>query len=137
MTFEQLQKYLDEEKWNESSRRGVDMCGRYARCRYCDRFAPHPCASAHNKLLEMRSSPVPDVIPDWLLPEPPVAEKFGTEIAVDAPAASMSEGRHKWTKQKPPMSEAKKEDAQEGKDGQGTGKGVRLFILRKKGNALS
>ncbi len=127
MTFEQLQKYLDEDKWIESSLRGVDMCGRYARCRYCDRGASYPCARAHNKLIEMRSASVPDAIPSWLLSEPPVKKKFGTEIATEPPMAPMSEGKRKWTKWKAPVSEASAAES-----GGEEEKNVRLFVLRKK-----
>ncbi len=84
MTLDELQKYLDEEKWKESENCGYDMCGRYARCRYCNRFDSYPCAKAHNKLVEVQNSQTPDMIPEWLLPEPPVMEVFGAEIAEEA-----------------------------------------------------
>ncbi len=74
MNVEQLQEYLDVEKWHESESRGHDMCGRYARCRYCNRFEPYPCAHAHNRLVAMLHSSKPEPIPAWLLPEPPVDE---------------------------------------------------------------
>lgn len=63
MTLRALQEYLDVVKWKDSEKIRADMCGRYARCRY------------------LQASPVPDRIPEWLLPEPPVKEKFGAEIA--------------------------------------------------------
>ena len=71
MTFQALQEYLDVVKWKDSEKIRADMCGRYARCRYCNRTEDFPCARAHNRLIEVQSSPVPDHIPDWLLPEPP------------------------------------------------------------------
>ena len=81
MTLRALQEYLDVVKWKDSEKIRADMCGRYARCRYCTRTEDYPCARAHNRLAEMQASPVPDRIPEWLLPEPPVKEKFGAEIA--------------------------------------------------------
>lgn len=84
-----LQEYLDEVKWKDSEKLCADMCGRYARCRYCTRTESYPCARAHNRLIEMQSSPVPDRIPEWLLPEPPVpeaAERASLQTAA-APAA--------------------------------------------------
>ncbi len=81
MNYAQLQQYLDREKWHESEARGYDMCGRYARCRYCNRYEDYPCAMAHNRLIEVRDSSVPEPIPEWLLPEPPVKEVFGVEMA--------------------------------------------------------
>ena len=91
MTFQALQEYLDVVKWKDSEKIRADMCGRYARCRYCNRTEDFPCARAHNRLIEVQSSPVPDHIPDWLLPEPPVKEQFGEEVASeDAPDAAPS-----------------------------------------------
>ncbi len=81
MTLQALQEYLDVVKWKESEKINADMCGRYTRCRYCTRTEDYPCARAHNRLVEMQASPVPDCIPEWLLPEPPVKEEFGAEIA--------------------------------------------------------
>ena len=83
MTLKQLQAFLDVAKWKDSERMQTDMCGRYARCRYCTRTESYPCARAHNRLIEVQAQPVPDQIPAWLLPEPPVKEKFGAEIASD------------------------------------------------------
>ena len=87
MTLRQLQEFLDEEKWKDSEAHACDMCGRYARCRYCVRTEEFPCASAHRRLVEVLASPTPERIPEWLLPEPDVAAKFGTEeISPEAPA---------------------------------------------------
>lgn len=83
MTREALQKFLDEEKWKDSVARSCDMCGRYARCRYCVRTQEFPCAAAHNRLIEATSAPVPDHVPEWLLPEPDVLAKFGALVAED------------------------------------------------------
>lgn len=80
MTEEQLQQYLDIEKWKDSEQNHADMCGRYRRCRYCRRSEEHPCAKAFSRLVTMRTQPVPDIIPEWLLPDPPVEQVFGTEI---------------------------------------------------------
>lgn len=81
MTLKQLQTFLDVAKWKDSERMQTDMCGRYARCRYCTRTESYPCARAHNRLIEVQAQPVPDQIPAWLLPEPPVKVKFGAELA--------------------------------------------------------
>lgn len=70
MTLKELQEYLDLEKWKDSERNACDMCGRYARCRYCDRGADDPCARAHNRLEAALRSDYPDLIPDWLIAEP-------------------------------------------------------------------
>lgn len=81
MTLQQLQEFLDAEKWKDSEAHACDMCGRYARCRYCMRTQEYPCAMAHNRMVEATRAPVPDSIPDWLLPEPDVYAQFGDEIA--------------------------------------------------------
>ena len=83
MTLSALQKYLDVVKWLESERIGSDMCGRYVRCRYCTRWETFPCARAHNRLTEMQSAPVQDVIPDGLLPAPSDLDRFGDMIAAE------------------------------------------------------
>ncbi len=90
MTLQALQEYLDVVKWKNSEKIRADMCGRYARCRYCNRTEDYPCARAHNRLVEMQSSPVPDHIPEWLLPEPPVKEQFGEELADEESAEPVS-----------------------------------------------
>ena len=80
VTVRQLQEYLEVEKWKDSENRRADMCGRYQRCRYCVRTEEMSCAMAYSRLVSMRTSDVPDPIPEWLLPDPPVAEVFGTEL---------------------------------------------------------
>lgn len=72
MTRKQLQQFLDVEKWKASEAHGCDMCGRYARCRYCVRTEQYPCAAAHDRLIAATSGPVPDHVPEWLLPEPQI-----------------------------------------------------------------
>lgn len=83
MTLQDLQKYLDVEKWSDSERLGGDMCGRYARCRYCNRYKTYPCAEAHNRFVEVKNSEYSEDIPAWLIPEPPVEAVFGTDVASD------------------------------------------------------
>ena len=90
MTFRQLQEYLDAVKWEDSVARSCDMCGRYARCRYCVRTEEYPCAMAHNRLVAATNAPVPDHVPDWLLPEPDVEAKFGALTATEETALSVS-----------------------------------------------
>lgn len=80
VTVRQLQEYLEVKKWKDSENRRADMCGRYQRCRYCVRTEEMPCAMAYSRLVSMRTSDVPDPIPEWLLPDPPVAEVFGTKL---------------------------------------------------------
>lgn len=72
MTRKQLQQFLDVEKWKASEAHGCDMCGRYARCRYCVRTEQYPCAAAHDRLIAATTGPVPDHVPEWLLPEPQI-----------------------------------------------------------------
>lgn len=90
MTFRQLQEYLDAVKWEDSVARSCDMCGRYARCRYCVRTEEYPCAMAHNRLVAATNAPVPDHVPDWLLSEPDVEAKFGALTATEESALSVS-----------------------------------------------
>lgn len=88
MTLRELQEFLDAEKWKDSEKRACDMCGRYVRCRYCVRTEEYPCAMAHIRLEEMQKAPVPDRIPDWLLPEPNIPVEFEpAEKAQPAPSA--------------------------------------------------
>jgi len=84
MTLRQLEQYLLTEKWRAGAKNGTDMCGRYARCAYCDRFVSYPCASAYEKYV--RTPPADRVTPAWAEPEPPVKKKFGT-VFVDGDAA--------------------------------------------------
>ena len=85
MTLQQLQEFLDDKKWKDSEAHACDMCGRYARCRYCVRTEEYPCAMAHDRFVAATSAPVPDRVPDWLLPEPDIPEP-GTPAA-EEPAA--------------------------------------------------
>lgn len=83
MTIKELQKFLDAEKWKDSEIHACDMCGRYARCRYCDRNEQFPCAMAHNRLMSAIHAPVPDRIPDWLLPEPEIPSENSSETVTE------------------------------------------------------
>lgn len=87
MTLQALQEYLDVVKWKDSEKIHADMCGRYARCRYCTRTEDFPCARAHNRLAEMMASPVQDRIPEWLLPEPEIDEDLLRAQSAEEPAA--------------------------------------------------
>lgn len=97
VTVRQLQEYLEVEKWKDSEAHCADMCGRYQRCRYCVRSEEMPCAMAYSRLVSMRASSVPDIIPEWLLPDPPVAEVFGTELISEeqSPVLQASEPEHR------------------------------------------
>ncbi len=90
MTPEKLQKFLDVVKWKDSERNACDMCGRYARCRYCVRTEDYPCAMAHERLVRATSAPVPDHIPAWLIPEPDIPAQFD-DAEEDAPSAQTEE----------------------------------------------
>ena len=83
MTIKELQEFLDAEKWKDSEIHACDMCGRYARCRYCDRNEQFPCAMAHNRLMSAIHAPVPDRIPDWLLPEPEIPSEISSETVTE------------------------------------------------------
>lgn len=83
MTIKELQEFLDAEKWKDSEIHACDMCGRYARCRYCDRNEQFPCATAHNRLMSAIHAPVPDRIPDWLLPEPEIPSENSSETVTE------------------------------------------------------
>ena len=45
----QLQEKLDIAKWNDSQEKGVDTCGQYDYCNFCDKTVDTPCAKAYNK----------------------------------------------------------------------------------------
>ena len=83
MTIKELHEFLDAEKWKDSEIHACDMCGRYARCRYCDRNEQFPCAMAHNRLMSAIHAPVPDRIPDWLLPEPEIPSEISSETVTE------------------------------------------------------
>lgn len=123
MTREALQKFLDEEKWKDSVERSCDMCGRYARCRYCVRTQEYPCAAAHNRLIEATTAPVPDYVPEWLLPEPDVFAKFGTLTADDA-------------KTEAPEQEQTAQEAASSEENTGDAAGVRNVLPEETGNGM-
>ena len=54
MTFKQLEQFLKTEKWRAGSEQESDMCGKYARCVYCDRFSDYPCARAYDMLMKKK-----------------------------------------------------------------------------------
>ena len=83
MTIKELQEFLDAEKWKDSEIHACDMCGRYARCHYCDRNEQFPCAMAHNRLMSAIHAPVPDRIPDWLLPDPEVPSEISSRTVTE------------------------------------------------------
>ena len=80
MTYRQLEQYLRTEKWRADAECGADMCGRYARCAYCDRSSVYPCAYAFDALVRTVGLEG-EGIPEWVVPEPPVIERFGTVYA--------------------------------------------------------
>ncbi len=130
MTNKQLQQFLDEEKWKDSEAHACDMCGRYARCRYCVRTEQYPCAMAHGRLLEAMNAPVPDPVPDWLLPEPDVAAKFGTPVADEADEGA--EADEASAPQPAPVQEERPHVIRRGEKGE-----VRLCALRRRASAAA
>ena len=118
MTLQVLQEYLDVVKWKDSEKIHADMCGRYARCRYCTRTEDFPCARAHNRLAEMMASPVQDRIPEWLLPEPEIDEELLRAQSAEEPAwgsaAETSEEAQETDAALPPSPEGTLQSAQEG-----------------------
>ena len=93
MTLRELQEFLDAEKWKDSEIHACDMCGRYARCRYCVRTEQYPCAMAHNRLMTAIHAPVPDRIPDWLLPEPEILSETTQSVAENTPVQKSEAGK--------------------------------------------
>lgn len=89
MTFKQLEQFLKTEQWRAGTEQESNMCGKYARCVYCDRFSDYPCARAYDTLMKKKREGKA-VVSSWQYPEPDVKEKFGTcfacEDAVDAVA---------------------------------------------------
>ncbi len=122
MTLQELQEYLDVEKWEESARRSTDMCGRYARCMECNRFEDYPCARAHNRLEDKKARGA--TVPVWFVPEPNVQEKFGETIAQEevAPVEKPIEEE---------VAIAQEEIAPVKKAARKTG-GVRVLVFQKK-----
>lgn len=86
MKLRQLQHYLDLIKWRESERRGCDMCEKYARCRYCNRHTPNPCAVAYLKLKEEEKRGNQIALSAGIYPEPELPEKFDPESVARAVA---------------------------------------------------
>ncbi len=46
MNMFDLQQKLDVEKWVLSEQKGIDMCGQFDYCAYCDQSKEYPCANA-------------------------------------------------------------------------------------------
>lgn len=82
MTFKQLEQFLRTEKWRAGTEQEANMCGKYARCAYCDRFSDYPCARAYDTLMKKKREGKA-VVSSWLFPEPDVKEKFGTCFACE------------------------------------------------------
>lgn len=80
MTFKQLEQFLRTEKWRASTEQNSEMCGKYARCVYCDRFSDYPCARAYDTLIKKKRMGKAQASA-WQFPEPDVKEKFGTCFA--------------------------------------------------------
>ncbi|MDE6411619.1 MAG: hypothetical protein K2L02_03685 [Clostridia bacterium] len=80
MTFKQLEQFLRTEKWRAGTAQDAQMCGKYARCAYCDRFSDYPCARAYDTFIKKKRTGKAQVAA-WQYPEPDVKEKFGTCFA--------------------------------------------------------
>lgn len=80
MTFKQLEQFLREENVRAGARRETDLCGKYARCAYCDRFCDFPCARAYDTLMKKkREGKATSAF--WQFPEPDVRGRFGAVFA--------------------------------------------------------
>lgn len=80
MTFKQLEQFLKTEKWRAGTKQNSDMCGKYARCAFCDRYCDYPCARAYDTLVRKKREGKA-TLSSWHYPEPDVKEKFGTVYA--------------------------------------------------------
>ena len=49
MNRKELQKLLDDMKYEESKNANKDLCGTYVFCKYCNKKNKYPCASARIK----------------------------------------------------------------------------------------
>lgn len=87
MKLRQLQHYLDLIKWRESERRGYDMCEKYARCRFCNRHTPNPCAVAYLKWKDAKDKGENVSLSAGQFPEPDLPEKFDAESVARAVAS--------------------------------------------------
>lgn len=50
MALTEKQRELDELKWNKSAELGVDACGTFDYCAFCDKALENPCDLAYSKL---------------------------------------------------------------------------------------
>ncbi len=89
MTFKQLEQFLKTEKWQAGSEDDADMCGKYARCAYCDRFSDYPCARAYDTLMRKKREGKASVS-SWQYKEPDVKAKFGTDFAEEEKDTGMT-----------------------------------------------
>lgn len=53
--MENLQKKIDNLKWEDSQKNGKDMCGTYDYCCVCKK-GKNPCANAMSKYIKMNKS---------------------------------------------------------------------------------
>lgn len=86
MTFKQLEQFLREENIRAGARHESDLCGKYARCAYCDRFCDFPCARAYDMLMKKKREGKATAS-FFQLPEPDVKGKFGTVFASEVETA--------------------------------------------------
>lgn len=54
----ELQEKLDVTKWTDSEAKGVDTCGEYDYCKYCNKAEENPCANAFMKADAKEEKPV-------------------------------------------------------------------------------
>ena len=52
--MDKTQKEFDVEKWIESEKVNMDLCGTYPFCKYCDKSLSDPCSHAINKMKAKR-----------------------------------------------------------------------------------
>lgn len=87
MTFKQLEEFLRSEKWRAGAQRDFEMCGKYARCVFCDRYCDYPCARSYDTLVK-RKKEGKTSITYFEFPEPDVKGAFGTDFATEEVSAS-------------------------------------------------
>ncbi len=58
MRISKKQKELDIIKWNKSVETGVDACGTFDYCSYCDKQKNNPCATAFNNQVKANSDKI-------------------------------------------------------------------------------
>ena len=146
MTFRQLEQFLKAEKWRIEKQRKSDACGKYARCAYCNHFCDYPCARAYDTLIKKKREGKA-LVTSWLIPEPDVKKRFGTQLASEeayarpvhmaAPRRTESSYPQTAYRSLPAVINKKEEPVRvqaERALPQAASGGTRLFVIRKRTN---